>query len=118
MGHGHIALPLWHGAAVSRRAALTALLETHQKTLLEGPGHASAELRAAAADGKGEGPLGDYVRQLHEAAYKVTAEQLKALQRSHSDDVLFEVTVCAAFGAAKQRHDAGLAALDAAWETP
>jgi hypothetical protein len=103
---------------VSRRAALTALLETHRKTLLEGPGHASPQVRAAAAEGKGEGKLGDYVRQIHEAAYKVTPEQLKELQQSHSDDVLFEVTVCAAHGAAKRRHDAGLAALDAAWETP
>jgi hypothetical protein len=103
---------------VSRRAALTDLLETHRKTLLEGPGHASPELRAAAAEGKGDGALGDYVRQIHEAAYKVTAEQLKELQKAHSDDVLFEITVCAAHGAAKQRHDAGLAALDAAWETP
>jgi hypothetical protein len=105
-----------HG--VSRRAALTALLETHRKTLLEGPGHAPAELRAAAAAGKGEGKLGEYVRQIHEAAYKVTAAQLKELQQSHSDDVLFEVTVCAAHGAASQRHDAALAALDAVWETP
>ena len=103
---------------VSRRAALTALLETHRKTLLEGPGHASPEVRGAAAQGQGDGNRGEYVRQIHAAAYKVTPEQLKELQQSHSDDVLFEVTVCAAHGAAKQRHDAGLAALDAAWETP
>ena len=103
---------------MSRRATLTALLEAHRKTLLEGPGHASPEVRAAAAAGKGEGKLGEYVRQIHEAAYKVTAEQLRELQQTHSDDVLFEVTVCAAHGAAKQRHDAALAALDAAWETP
>lgn len=70
---------------------------------------------AAAALGEGEGALGAYAKQVQSAAYQVTAEQMKELQKSHSDDVLFEVTVCAAYGAARQRHDAGMAALDAAW---
>ncbi len=99
----------------SRRPTHTQTLEVLRETLLEGPGHATPAIRAAAASGEGEGTLGAYVQQIHSAAYKVTAEQVNALQKSHSDDVLFEVTVCAAFGAAKKRHDAGLAALDAAW---
>jgi hypothetical protein len=49
-------------------------------------------------------------------AYKVTAEELKALQAKHSDDELFDLTLCAAYGATKQRHEAALKALDAAWD--
>ena len=101
---------------MSRRAAHTAVLEVLHQTLLRGPGVASPAIRAAAARGEGEGALGAYARQIEVAAYKVTPDQVTGLQKSHSDDVLFEVTVCAAFGAAKRRHDAGLAALDAGWE--
>lgn len=100
----------------TRRAKHTHTLEVLQQTLLEGPGHASPAVRAAAAAATAEGELGAYARQIHDAAYKVTPEQVRELQKSHSDDVLFEVTICAAFGAAKRRHDAGLAALDAAFE--
>ena len=105
------------GAVTTRRQTRTALLEVLQRTLLEGPGDASPAMRAAAAAGAGEGALGTYAQQVQAAAYKVTPEQLAQLQKDHSDDVLFEVTVCAAFGAAKQRHDAALSLLDAAWES-
>ena len=100
----------------TRRLSHTGILEVLQETLLRGPGEASPSVRAAAAAGAGEGALGAYVQQVHVAAYKVTPEQLAELQKSHSDDVLFEATVCAAFGAAKKLHDAGLAAIDAAWK--
>ncbi len=100
---------------MSRREVHTALLKVHEETVLRGPGASSPEARAAAASGEGQGALGDYARLMHAAAYKVTPEQVAALQKSHSDDVLFEVTVAAAFGEAKRRHDAALAALDAAW---
>lgn len=99
-----------------RRAQLTRSFEALGQVLLEGPGEASPEVRQAAALGKGEGALGDYVRQVHAAADRVTAGQVEALRGQHSDDVLFEVTVAAAYGAAKERHDAALRALDAAWE--
>ena len=99
-----------------RRFSHTAILEVLQETLLRGPGQASPAVRAAAASGEGEGALGAYVQQVHVAAYQVTPEQMTELQKSHSDDVLFEATICAAFGAAKKRHDAGLAAIDAAWK--
>ncbi|MDP1829635.1 MAG: hypothetical protein Q8L48_40595 [Archangium sp.] len=100
----------------TRRATNTALLETLKDTLLRGPGQASPAVRTAAADGEGEGALGAFVQQVHAAAYQVTPEQVRELQKSHTDDVLFEVIVSAAFGAAKKRHDAGLAMLDAAWK--
>lgn len=100
----------------SRRAQLTQSFEALGQVVLEGPGEASPAVRQAAAVGKGEGALGDYVRQVQAAADRVTPGQVEALRRTHSDDVLFEVTVAAAYGAAKQRHEAGLRALDAAWE--
>lgn len=100
----------------ARRAINTALLETLKDTLLRGPGQASAAVRIAAADGEGEGALGAFVQQVHAAAYQVTPDQVSQLQKAHTDDVLFEVIVSAAFGAAKKRHDAGLAMLDAAWK--
>jgi hypothetical protein len=100
----------------TRRATRTAILGVLEQTVLRGPGEASSAVRTAAAAGEGEGVLGAFAKQIHEAAYKVTPEQVVALQQSHSDDVLFEVVVSAAFGAAKKRHDAGLAILDAAWK--
>ncbi len=100
---------------MSRRTLHSELLAVHEATVLTGPGVASIDQRVAAAAGKGEGALGDYARQVQQAAYKVTPEQLAALQQQHADDVLFEVTVAAALGEARRRHDAALAALDAAW---
>lgn len=100
---------------MSRREIHTALLKVHEETVLRGPGASSVEQRAAAASGEGQGVLSDYARLMHAAAYKVTPEQLSELQKTHSDDVLFEVTVSAAFGEAKRRHEAALSALDAAW---
>ena len=101
---------------MARRDDHTAILLVLEETLLRGPGLASPTVRAAAAAGEGEGGLGAYARQIHAAAYKVTAQQVRELQKSQSDDVLFEVTLCAAFGAAKKLHDRGLSVLDAAWQ--
>jgi alkylhydroperoxidase family enzyme len=56
--------------------------------------------------------LAAYVDKVARHAYKVTDEDLGALQRAgNSDDALFEVTVSAALGAALGRLERGLAAL-------
>ena len=56
--------------------------------------------------------LGAYVDKVARHAYEVTDEDLAALQRAgNSDDVLFEVTVSAALGAALGRLERGLSAL-------
>ena len=56
--------------------------------------------------------LAGYVDKVALHAYKVADEDLAALQRAgHSDDVLFEVTVSAALGAALGRLERGLSAL-------
>jgi alkylhydroperoxidase family enzyme len=56
--------------------------------------------------------LAAYVDKVARHAYKVTDEDVAALQRAgNSDDALFEVTVAAAVGAALERLERGLAAL-------
>ena len=106
-------------------------------SVLAAPGHTPAELRravlarAARLSGtitrpsfprsgteRGSGGedlpagLAAYADKVARHAYKVTDEDLGALQRAgHSDDALFEVTVAAALGAALGRLERGLAAL-------
>jgi hypothetical protein len=100
----------------NRRAQLTHAFEFLGRHLVESPGAASSEVRAAAVAGGGAGALGAFATKVRESAYKVTSEEVDALRRSHPDDALFEVTVCAAYGAAKARHERALAVIDAAWE--
>ncbi len=105
-----------------RYAAFTdALVER----VLSTPGHTSSDLRRAvlaraarlggrtALAGADVAPaLTAYLDKVARHAYKVTDEDLAALQRAgHSDDALFEVTVSAALGAALGRLERGLAAL-------
>jgi hypothetical protein len=59
--------------------------------------------------------LAAYVDKVAQHAYKVTDEDVAALQRAgNSDDALFEMTVAAAVGAALGRLERGLAALHGA----
>ncbi len=108
-----------------RYAALTKRLVD---SVLATPGHTASELRrsilarAARLGGRhdpagrpGDGvptSLAGYVDKVAVHAYKVTDEDLTALQQAgNSDDVLFEVTVSAALGAALGRLERGLSAL-------
>ena len=99
--------------------------------VLATPGHTSTELRRAVAaraaglsltppsplsgterGSGGEDALTSYVDKVARHAYQVTDADVAALQRiGNSDDVLFEVTVAAALGAAVGRLERGLAAL-------
>lgn len=95
-----------------RHAQAAARLE---RRLRSGPGELAPAVRAAAIDG---GPLPDsvaqrYAQTLRQHAYQLTDERLDELagQAGWSDGQIFELTVAAAFGAAKQRLEAGLAAL-------
>ena len=94
------------------------------ETVLGSPGHTSIELRRAIAgraarleeraetgDGVPES-LATYVDKIARRAYEITDADLEGLHRAgNSDDVLFEVTVSAALGAALARLERGLAAL-------
>lgn len=94
------------------------------ETVLRGPGRASIELRRAvearaatlggrpgAAEQVTE-PFAAYVDQIARRAAEITAADVDALrQAGQSDDVVYEVTVAAALGAALARLERGLAAL-------
>ena len=94
-----------------RYAKAVARLEARLRT---GPGKLSPPTRAAAIDAD---PLPDplaqaYVETIRGHAYKLTNRRLEELaEAGWTDDQVFELTVAAAFGAAKRRLDAGLAAL-------
>ncbi len=91
--------------------------------VLAGPGHTPSELRRAVlgraarlAGARGgapaPAPFGTYVDKIAQHAYKVSDADVTALQQAgSSDDVLFEVTVAAALGAALGRLERGMAAL-------
>jgi uncharacterized protein YciW len=101
-----------------RHAKALARLE---ERLRSGPGELAPAARAAAIDAD---PLLDplaqrYVETLRQHAYKLTGRHLEELARAGwTDGQVFELTVTAAFGAAKQRLDAGLAALGQAAGPP
>jgi uncharacterized protein YciW len=99
------------GMMTDRHATALARLEQRLRT---GPGELSPQTRAAAIDG---GSLPDplaqgYVETVRRHAYKLTDRRLEELaEAGWTDRQVFELTVAAAFGAAKRRLDAGLQAL-------
>jgi uncharacterized protein YciW len=90
-----------------------------EELLRRGPGELAPAVRTAAVDAE---PLADplaqrYAETLRQHAYKLTDRDLEELARAGwTDGQVFELTVTAAFGAAKRRLDAGLAALSEATE--
>jgi hypothetical protein len=100
-----------------RHARALARLE---ERLRAGPGELAPATRAAAIDAD---PLPDplaqrYAETLRQHAYQLTDRDLAELARAGwTDGQVFELTVAAAFGAARRRLDAGLAGLAAQAET-
>ena len=114
------------------------MVERLVERVLAGPGHAASELRRAvfarafgplssprsrterATGGEDIAPdLAGYIDKVALHAYEVRDEDLAALkQAGNSDDVLFEVTVSAALGAAVGRLERGLDALRAEASPP
>ncbi|HMC53711.1 MAG: hypothetical protein DMD35_17435 [Gemmatimonadetes bacterium] len=91
--------------AAARDAAL--------RTVLDGPGETDPSLRHAAAEGVGvPDDLRALVEKIHRHAYRVTDEEIAALQARYDDDQLFELIVSAAVGASRRRLMAGLKALE------
>lgn len=88
-------------------------VEGHRKAAIaravEGEGKASAADRAAAFAGTSGDPL---LAKVAEHAYKVTAEDIAAAKQRRSEDEIFELAVCAAYGKASRQLDAALAAID------
>jgi hypothetical protein len=82
--------------------------------LRSGRGELARSVRTAAIDGD---PIPDpliqrYVETVRQDAYRLTDRRVEELADAGlTDGQIFEVTVAAAFGAARRRLDAGLAAL-------
>jgi hypothetical protein len=88
--------------------------------LLSQPGALDPAIRSAAAQGDAvPGPVADYVEKVRRHANTVTDEDVEALRRTgYSDDQIFELTVAAAYGAARARLDAAMAAMMAVGAQP
>ena len=85
------------------------------RSVLDGAGETVPSLRYAAAEGVGmPEDLRELIEKVHRHAYKVTDEEIAALQAKYADDQLFEIIVSAALGASRQRLSAGLRALEEA----
>jgi hypothetical protein len=80
--------------------------------VFNGPGESDPAIRRAAAEGSGvPTELKALVEKIHRHAYRVTDEDIAALQPRYGDDRMFEIVVSAALGASRRRLVAGLRAL-------
>jgi hypothetical protein len=88
-------------------------LDALDAAVLRGPGVLPAEVRQAAAARSVQVPDGfeHYVETIHRHAYRVTDAMVAELSTRTDDDTVFEISVAAAYGAARDRLDAGLQAL-------
>jgi AhpD family alkylhydroperoxidase len=97
-----------------------ALADAVQRRVLEGPGETGAALRhAMAARAAGgpplEAPYDDLARQIGQAAYKVTDEQVASVvERAGGERAAFELVVASTLGAGLHRWRRGLKALEEA----
>ena len=96
-------------------ARYTAEVSRTTHAVLDSPGVSSTAVRWAAFHRRIEElpvELRAYVEKVARHAYRVTDEDVAALQRSgHSEDAIFEVTAAAALGAAIMRLERGLIVL-------
>jgi hypothetical protein len=85
-----------------------------ERRVLDGPASLDATVRRRAAEGK---PLPDpaadcFGRKIHRHAYRVVDGDVEELKRSGwSQDQIFELSIAAAFGAARLRLEAGMRAM-------
>ena len=82
---------------------------------LKGPGRSRPEARRAAFENQGDAPGRALVDKIARCAWTVTdADVAAAKAEGVSEDEVFELTVCAAYGQATRQLNAALAALDEA----
>ena len=88
-------------------------LDVLEAAILHGPAALPPDARQGAARGDGTpAPFADYVDTIHRHAYRVTDRMVAGLaEAGASDDEVFEISVAAAYGAARRRLDAGLRAV-------
>jgi alkylhydroperoxidase family enzyme len=94
---------------MSRDTALKRLLDV----ITSSTGETSRELRAAPQPAEDDVPpsLSPYVDAVLRHAYRINDSDVETLRTTHSDDVIFEVTVNAAVGAGAARLERALALL-------
>jgi alkylhydroperoxidase family enzyme len=88
-------------------------LEDFERRVLEQPGALDTDVRRSVGTG-GQAPeaVAPYVDKVRRHAYEVTDADLSGLLAAgYTEDQLFELTVAAAYGAARRRLDAGLDAM-------
>jgi alkylhydroperoxidase family enzyme len=90
------------------------LLAATRNAVVDGPGSTDPKLRAQVASGKPPSDLARLVAKIRDHAYKVTDADLDALRSRYTEDQLFELIVAAALGAAEDRLNAAVAALERA----
>jgi hypothetical protein len=87
-------------------------LEALGAAILSGRAVLPPEARhAAARNDQVPEPFADYVDTIHRHAYRVTDRMVAELAEGASDDEVFEISVAAAYGAARERLEAGLRAV-------
>jgi hypothetical protein len=88
-------------------------VEGHRKAAiaraLEGEAHATHDQRAAAFAGTSKSPL---LAKVAEHAYRVTDEDIAEARHQHTEDEIFELVVCAAYGKASRQLATALAAIE------
>ena len=91
---------------------VTRLRKAAVERALHGPGKASGDARRAAFDNTSATAL---VAKVAKNAWKITDEDIAAAKHAGlSEDEIFELVVCAAYGQATRQLEAALAAVDAA----
>jgi hypothetical protein len=82
--------------------------------LLNGQAATAPELRQAIAGGNPPPELTTLVDKIRSRAYTVTDHDVDQLRSRYTEDQLFEIVLCAAFGAANERLAAAHRALEEA----
>lgn len=96
-------------------------LRALEARMLDGPGVVERARRRATAEGRpvGDRLADDYLDRIRTDAYAITERTIADLRAAGwTEDQIFELSICAAYGAAKRRLDAGLRAVEAARTTP
>jgi hypothetical protein len=95
---------------------VTRLRNAAVERAVRGPGKSSADTRRAAFDNANvPAAIAALVDKIAHAAWKITDDDIAAARAAGlSEDEIFEITACAAYGQAMRQLEAGLAALAAA----
>lgn len=90
------------------------LLDATRAAALDGPGEVAAEVRRALAEGRGPPELQGLLAKIRTAPWTVSDEDWAPLRASFGEDAQFEWVIAAVLGAAGDRYQAAMRALEAA----